>query len=217
MTNELRKKWTEEDLELARFISRSRKWPELTGEEQKVNYAILKRFGFEDKLEWERPRLRLYGDIYVKFEPWLFKQANLSFWCELEDLGDALMTYFKETSTNDKPSEEDCKKFDDVMAELKQIGDLPEMTYCFGHRGLYDGVETIRKDAQTAFFSGVAKKAFLDGIITLEEVKEIYKFEFLERDDAADWVYGWSMAGAIVTLRQIQENKKNGLWEGDEE
>ena len=214
MTNKyLDNKWTEEDLELARFISRSRNWPELTGEKQEVDCATVKRYGFEDKLEWERPLLRLYGDIYINFEHWLFfgEQANTKFWCNLKSIEDALMAYLKETSVHGNPSEEDIKKFDAVMSELKKNSDLPEM-WVRGPEAWIPQAEKIRKEAQIDF-EAVAKKAFLDGIITLEEVKEIHHWEFFENTCSDEWFLGWSMAGAIVTLHQIQENKRTGKWE----
>ncbi len=216
MTNKyLEKSWTAEDLDLAKFITKSREWPELIGEAGEMERATVKRYKVEKKFEWERPRLRLYWDIYNNFKHWLFyKQTNTKFWCELEDLSDALMMYLKENSRYGKPDKEDCKKIDAVIAELDR--NLPEM-YSNGPEAWIPEAEKVRKAAQHEFLNGAAKNAFLSGLLTLSDVAELYKFEFLERTCSDDWFVGWSMAAAIEMFWTIQDNKKNGRWEGKEE
>lgn len=207
MTNN--KNW-KEDLDVARYVTKSREWPELIGEAEEIDYATVKRYKVEKDFEWERPLLRLYGDIYNNFKHWLFKQANTKFWYNLSSIEDAYKMYMKETKIYDEPSEEDLKKFDDLMDELK-VQELPTLTNN-GRRNSMEIAEKIRKDAQRLFFDGEAKEIFCAGLIDLEGLKDLYEFEFMELPYTRNWTSGWCIYAAIVSHRQREEHKKNGTW-----
>lgn len=209
--------YTAEELRKANLVADINNFPELMGDEKAVNCATVIRVRAWKELDKKYHKLGLYGLEYGEFYDWLIDgdQAKMTqFWMELQDksIEEMYRRYLIEQHKYDEPSESDLYKFDALMEELK-AKELPMLTNN-GRPNSTERAEKIRTDAQKLFFEGAAKEAFCDGLVNLEDLKELYKFEFFEMAYTRNWSGEWCIDAAIESLRRRQENKKNGTWEG---
>ena len=206
------------DIDHEKFIAKSRNFPEIKGNEEEVNLAIILRNKTEHTLETNQYKIRLYGEEFGNFYDWLFfngtQAAQVEFWLKSENtsLEKLYEMYLKKDNKAEEKSKDDLEKFNKILQNLKENkSEMPELINSGRPSSCERAIEN-RKDAQRLFFESEAKRAYCEGLISLADVTEMYESEFLENNYTRFWESAWNIAAAIGSLRIQQENKRTGKW-----
>lgn len=211
--------YTEEELRRAKLVADINNFPELEGNKEDMDLALVIRVRVWRELDKKYQDLSLYGPSYGEFYDWLIDSAQAKttkFWIELKEksIEEIYRRYLTEQQKYDEPSEDDLQKFDVLMEELKTTScELPVLKNN-GRPNSLERAQKRREDAQRLFFEGEAREAFCAGLVNLEDLRELHKFEFFEMSYTRHWDNEWCIDAAIESLRRRQESKKNGTWEG---